>query len=164
MIHEWKYFLVDETKTMASSTEEVFKFFGALVGKSMTSRVSIKKKNVFNWMPTLHLTYLLRFVQIVQMFILCCFVVVIRLDMKWKGAIFVINDAIFVTIYAPWNSPGHSRGAWAQAVTARVMKCLSLTLCVNKERSNVIQLAWCNGFLNAFITHSLSLLFNKKTH
>ena len=52
-------------------------------------------------MPTLHLTYLLRFVQIVQMFILCCFVVVIRLDMKWKGAIFVINDAIFVTMYAP---------------------------------------------------------------
>ena len=48
MIHEWKYFLVDETKTMASSTEEVFKFFGALVGKSMTSRVSIKNKNVFN--------------------------------------------------------------------------------------------------------------------
>ena len=158
MIHEWKYFLVDETKTMASSMEEVFKCFGALVGKSIASRVAFFFF-FLNWMLTLHLTYLLRFVQIVQIFILCCFVVVIQLDMKRKGAIFfLINDAILMTIYAP----GNSRGAWAQAVTLRVTKRLSSTLCENKEKSNVIQLAWCNGFLNAFISLSLSSVRFKK--
>lgn len=159
MIHEWKYFLVDETKTMASSTEEVFKFFGALVGKSMPSRVAFKKKNVFNWMLTLHLTYLLRFVQIVQMFILCCFVVVIQLDVKWKGAIFLFyqwcnfSDRLHTLKFTRTFTMSMSTSSNSEGNEVSFIDSLW------KQRSNVIHLAWCNGFLNAFISCALSSIW-----